>query len=98
MASPPPTIQITEKDLNLQGAPHQVQGDQITNALMVVYFLAGIVAVLMIIIGGIRYVSSNGDSSQITAAKNQILYAVVGLVVVIAAAAITQFVIQNIAK
>jgi hypothetical protein len=99
MASPfaAQTIKITEDDLNLKGAPHTIGQDQVGNALMVVYFIAGIVAVLMIIIGGIRYVTSNGDSSQIQAAKNQILYAIVGLVIVIAAAGITAFVVQRVA-
>jgi len=93
-----PKITISDKDLNLQGAPKTIDGTTIGNLLGVVYFIAGIVAVLVIIIGGIRYVGSNGDSSQVQAAKNTITYAVIGLIVVIMAAAITQFVLQNVAK
>lgn len=59
-------------------------------------YIIGAVSVLMIIIGGIRYVTSNGDQSAITSAKNTILYAVIGLIVAILAYAIVSFVIVNI--
>ena len=65
----------------------------ITNLLNLLFFAIGIIAVIMIIIGGIRYTTSNGDSSQITGAKNTILYAVVGLIVALLASAIVNFVI-----
>lgn len=67
---------------------------QIVNVLL---FIIGAVAVIMIVVGGIRYVVSNGDSSQITSAKNTILYAVIGLVVAILAYAIVNFVINQFA-
>lgn len=91
-------IKIQQSDLNLNNAPTTVGEPQIAGILATVYLIAGIVAVVAIIIGGIRYVSSNGDSSQISAAKNTITYAVVGLIVVIVAAIITRFVIDNVAK
>jgi len=53
----------------------------------------GIIAVIMIIVGGIRYTLSNGDASQIKSAKDTILYAVVGLVVAMLAYAIVNFVV-----
>ena len=60
----------------------------------VLLFLLGSIAVIMIILGGIRYTTSNGDSSQITSAKNTILYAVIGLVIAILAYAIVNFVLS----
>jgi TRAP-type C4-dicarboxylate transport system permease small subunit len=93
-----PTISINKSDLGLANGPSSITPDTVAAALNTVYFIAGIVAVLIIIIGGVRYVTSNGDSSQVTAAKNTILYAVVGLVVIIMAAAITQFVVTNVTK
>ncbi len=68
-------------------------GDSIKTITNVLLFVIGAVAVIMIILGGIRYTTSNGDSSQITAAKNTILYAVIGLVVALLAYAIIDFVI-----
>ena len=58
-------------------------------------FAIGIVSVIMIIVGGIRYTTSNGDSSRITAAKNTILYSVVGLIVALLAFVIVQFVVDR---
>jgi hypothetical protein len=62
----------------------------------ILLFAIGAVAVIMIIFGAFRYVLSGGDSSSVTAAKNTILYAVVGLVVAILAYAIVHFVTSNI--
>lgn len=60
----------------------------------VLLFILGAIAVIMIIIGGLRYTTSNGDSSAIQGAKNTILYAVVGLIVAILAYAIVNFVVD----
>lgn len=65
----------------------------ITNVFL---FALGAIAVIMIIIGGIRYVLSGGDSTSITGAKNTIMYAVIGLVVAILAYAIVNFVITTL--
>ena len=64
----------------------------ITNVLL---FIIGAISVIMLIIGGIRYVVSGGDSSAITSAKNTILYAVVGIVIAILAYALVNFVIES---
>ena len=56
-------------------------------------YVVGIIAVIMIVVGGLRYVLSGGDASGISGAKNTILYAVVGLVVAILAYAIVNFAI-----
>ncbi len=61
----------------------------------IMLFVIGAIAVIMIVIGGLRYVLSGGDSNQITAAKNTILYAVIGIVVAILAYAIIGFVINS---
>ncbi len=62
----------------------------------VVLFVLGAVAVIMIIIGGFRYVVSGGDSSSVTAAKNTIFYAVIGLIIAILAYAIVNFVVNSL--
>ncbi len=64
----------------------------ITNVLL---FVIGAISVIMLIIGGIRYVLSGGDSSAVTSAKNTILYAVIGIVVAILAYAMVNFVITS---
>lgn len=65
----------------------------IPNLLNTVYMWAGIVAVLVIVVAGYYYVTSQGNASQTKRAKDAILGAVVGLVVIMMAFVITQFVI-----
>ena len=64
----------------------------ITNVLL---FLIGAISVIMLIVGGIRYVVSGGDSTAVQNAKNTILYAIVGVVVAILAFAVVNFVIES---
>lgn len=64
----------------------------ITNVLL---FVIGAVSVIMLIIGGVRYVVSGGDSAAVTSAKNTILYAVIGIIVAILAYALVNFVISS---
>lgn len=66
----------------------------ITNVLL---FLVGAVAVIMLIIGGIRYVISGGDQNAVTSAKNTILYAIVGIIVALLAYGIVNFVLTQFA-
>ena len=67
-----------------------------TKILNAFIFIIGAVAVLMIIISGMKYVMSNGDQSQISSAKNTILYAIVGLIVALMSYAIVNFVLNTI--
>jgi len=69
--------------------------DVIQNGLNIAYAVMVIVAVIVIILGGILYSTSAGNPAGITKAKNQILYAVVGIVVVIIAFAVTNFVMAT---
>lgn len=62
-----------------------------------VFPLAGVVCVIFIIIGGYQYTLSNGDSNAVTKAKNTILYAVVGLVVVMVSFGIVQLILGRFA-
>lgn len=64
----------------------------ITNVML---YIVGAIAVIMIVFGGLRYVVSGGSSTQITAAKNTILYAVIGLIIAIMAYAIINFVLGS---
>jgi hypothetical protein len=61
----------------------------------VLLFIVGAIAVIMIVIGGLRYVVSGGDASQVQAAKNTILYALVGIIVAILAYAAVNFVVNS---
>ena len=69
--------------------------DALKRVVNVLLFVIGGVSVIMIVVGGLRYVISNGESSAVSSAKNTILYAVVGLVIALFAYAIVNFVIKN---
>jgi ABC-type Fe3+ transport system permease subunit len=70
-------------------------GAQVKIIVNILLYILGAIAVVMIVIGGIRYTTSNGDSSAITSAKNTILYSVIGLVVAILAYSIVNFVLTQ---
>ncbi|MCB9820286.1 hypothetical protein H6796_03245 [Candidatus Nomurabacteria bacterium] len=68
----------------------------IANIVGVLLFIIGTLAVIMLIIGGIRYTTSNGNPEQIKAAKNTLMYAVIGLIVALLAFAIVNFVVSSL--
>jgi len=80
------------------GQPTQLVGNggifnRVTSILL---FIVGAVAVVMLIFGGIRYIVSGGDQANVTAAKNTILYAIVGIVVALLAYAAVKFVTASL--
>jgi len=68
----------------------------VTTIVNIFSIVVGIVAVIMIIVGGFKYITSGGDSGNITSAKNTIVYAVIGLVIVALAQFIVQFVLTRV--
>ncbi len=77
----------------ITGAP--TLGDLIMNIIKFILGITGLVAILAIIIGGLRYIMSSGNEGMMTGAKNTILYAIIGLVIVILAYTIVS-VIDNV--
>jgi hypothetical protein len=88
--------------INQGGGACADDGSGITNVIkMIIQILslvAGVAAVVMIIIGGLRYITSGGDSSKVSSAKSAIMYAIIGLVVVALAQIIVRFVLQESTK
>ena len=68
----------------------------VTGILNAVIAVLGIVAVVVIIIGGVSYMTSSGDASKVKKAKDTILYGVIGLIIVALSFAIVNFVIGNL--
>ncbi len=66
---------------------------RIVNILSVV---VGVVSVIFIIMGGIKYITSNGDSSAVSTAKSTIIYALIGLLVAFMAQPLIRFVLTRI--
>jgi hypothetical protein len=65
----------------------------VKTVINVLLFVVGLISVIMIIISGISYATSGGDSGAVSKAKNTLLYAVIGLVVAFLAYAIVNWVI-----
>ena len=66
---------------------------EITNTAL---YIVGIISVLMLIWGGLRYVVSGGKSEKVTDAKNTVLYAIIGLIISILSYAIVNFVLNSL--
>lgn len=75
-------------------------GKQLNKVLVVIMniltIVAGVVAVVMIIVSGLKYVTSGGESQAVASAKRSLIYAVVGLVVVALSQFIVKFVLENL--
>ena len=69
----------------------------VQRAIKLFQIIVGLISVFMLIFGGLKYITSGGESSGITGAKNTILYAVIGLVVVALAQVIVQFALNRAA-
>lgn len=95
-ACDPATLSLTGGANCAQGnnTPGSLFGDQgiFKTIVNIMLFLVGAIAVIMLIFGGVRYVTSAGAQDQITAAKNTIMYAIIGIIVAVLAFAIVNFV------
>lgn len=86
---------------NTTGCDATAQGQQaadrvnslLTQIINIFSVIVGIIAVFMIIFGGLKYITSGGDSGNVSSAKNTIIYALVGLVIVALAQFIVKFVL-----
>lgn len=57
--------------------------------------VVGIIAVVMIVYGGFKFITSGGDSGKVTSARNTIIYAIIGLAIVALAQTIAKFVLEK---
>lgn len=92
------TIQEGAEAARADGMPRELLGDtgvfnQITNTVLSIIV---IISIIMLVIGGFRYIVSGGDSKKVTDAKNTILYAIIGLIISFLAYAIVNFIIGTI--
>lgn len=74
------------------GWPFSDLGKVLSSFLQIATITAGILVFVYLLLGGIKYISSGGDEKAVTSAKNQITTAIVGLLLVVSAYAITKIV------
>lgn len=77
------------------GGSNQNLPDIITTIINVMLFIAAALAVIMIIYGGIRYITAHGDEKQVKVAKDTIVYSVAGLIIAILAYALVTFIFDR---
>ena len=86
--------------LDISPLPTSGTGDDAMNAwnvgLLIIAGIMAVTAVLLIVINGMQYVHASGDPQKTAQARQGILYAVIGLVVVLSATAIVSFVLRSI--
>ena len=87
-------IDIDNSAFDLAIPEVRANSSTLSGVLNDVYFWAGIIAVLVIVIAGFYFVTANGDASQVSRAKKAILAAVVGLVIILSAYIITGLVMR----
>ena len=80
----------------IHNLPTDASTEILKNLLTTTYFVVGTLAVVIIILAGYSFVASSYDPAKVAIAKNAILYAVVGLIAVIIAFFVTQYVLQNL--
>lgn len=87
-----------DKDSSQDTSDNSIYGPNgiITKIANIIAIIAGIAAVIVIIVAGIQYMLSTGDPTKVNNAKNAILYALVGLVVIIVARALVVLVIGKL--
>lgn len=85
-------VAIAKIDAQKNGITNIDANSVVVGVLNTVYFISGAAAVIVIIIAGILYTISDGDSGKVSKAKNAILYAIVGLVIIMGAFVITGFI------
>lgn len=78
------------------GGPTNKLNDLVANLVNLLTIIIGIVAVIMIIIGGFKFITSNGDSNRIASARQTIIYAIVGLIIVALAQFIVRFILSKV--
>lgn len=71
-------------------------GGQVNNLLAIVFGAFTAIAVLMLVIAGLRFVTAQGDANEIAKARKTIIYAVVGLVISLSAEAFVAFVLGKV--
>ncbi len=100
-----PNVDAVCEGVKLTGATSCGPGDTagstgiskiIETVINLLSLLVGVVAVVMIIIGGLKYVMSSGDAGNTASAKNTILFAIVGLVIVALAQVIVRYVLNRV--
>lgn len=88
---------LAQYQIDAAPLPHTTADQsKISAVLTIVFAIVGILSVMMVTIGGFKYITSQGDSQAVAKAKNTIIYAIIGVLVSILSIAIVTFVIGKL--
>lgn len=85
-----PNCEVTKENASTKA------NDIVADVINIFSWIVGVVSVIMVIFAGFKYITSAGDAGKVTSAKNTLLYALVGLVIVALAQAIVWFVLGEV--
>ena len=79
-------------------APNPIYGQDgiLTRAIEVLSIIAGIAAIFAIIFAGLKFATSQGDPSSVSTARQSLIYAIIGIVIVVVSQAVVKFVLVNL--
>ena len=80
-----PPLGIEESDLPENAGVITSINSLISGGVTLILIVAGLVAFVYLLLGGIKWITSGGDSAQVEAARNQVIHAMIGIIVVLAA-------------
>jgi len=89
-------LDVNDPNCDSESDAVQKLNNLIRKVINLLSLVVGIVAVIMIIIGGLRYITSGGSDTGVTSAKNTILYAIIGLIIVALAQLLVRFVLRQV--
>jgi hypothetical protein len=83
-------------DQNPSTDPISGSGGILLHATQIISYIAGAAAIILLILGGIRYITSGGDASNVKSAKDTVLYALIGIAIVVIAQTLIAFVLDKL--
>ena len=84
----------TELGGSCSGKTITAPGGLVTTIVNVITYVAGVIVIFMIIFAGFRYVTSTGDANKVNSAKNTLIYAIVGIIIIVMAQVIVHYIIN----
>lgn len=70
-------------------------GRLVATAVSILSWVVGVISVIMVLVGGLKFITANGDSSKITSARSTIIYALIGIAVAVSAQILINFVVTE---
>ena len=86
----------TELGGSCSGKTITAPGGLVTTIVNIITYVAGVIVIFMIIFAGFRYITSTGDANKVNSAKNNLIYALIGLAVIVLADTIVSYVISQL--